>query len=380
VTEDPVRRGLLYAGTENAIYVSFDDGAQWHGLQGNLPHAPVHDVQVQERFGDLVIATYGRGFWVLDDLGPLRQLTGEVMARPVHLFALRDAWRFRGAEPPFMPMYDPVTGENPKYGAAINYWLRAKGDSVAITITDAAGTVVRTLTGPAEPGINRVVWDLQTERSREARMRMPPLHAPERAVPLEGASSPSLGRISMLVPPGRYSVKLSAGGQEVTQALVVRKDPGTPGTEEDIRQQAAFWTELKADLEQTVGLVNTLETARFQLAALQATGPAADVGAAADSLAGKLLGVEGELAQLRITGRGQDLIRYPARLGEKLVYLANDVASSDNAPTQSHRDVAATLRQRLSAAKAAFDAIMTQDVVAFNAMLRAKGIGGVVTP
>jgi len=380
VTEDPARRGFLYAGAENAIYLSFDDGAQWHSLQGNLPHAPVHDVQVQERFGDLVIATYGRGFWVLDDLSPLRQLTGDVLARPVHLFAPREAWRFRGAEPPFMPMYDPVTGENPKYGAAINYWLKVKGDSVAITISDTAGTVVRTLTGPAEPGLNRVVWDLQTERSPEVRVRVPPLHAPERTVPMEGAPSPSIGRISMLVPPGRYTVKLSAGGQEVSHPLVVRKDPNTLGTEEDIRRQAAFWAELKADLARTVSLVNALETARFQLAALQATGPAADVKAAADSLAAKLLGVEEELTQLRITGRGQDLIRYPARLGEKLVYLANDVASSDNAPTQSQRDVAATLRERLAAAKVDFGRVMDTDVAAFNAMLRSKGLGGVATP
>jgi hypothetical protein len=380
VTEDPVRRGLLYAGTENAIYVSFDEGAQWHSLQGNLPHAPVHDVTVQERYNDLVIATYGRGFWILDDITPLQQLTPEVSGKTAHLFTPRDAWRFRGAEPPYAPGYDPVTGENPKYGASINYWLKAKADSVVVTITDASGTVVRTLTGTAEAGINRLMWDLQGERSKEARVRVAPLYAPDREVPAEGRPSPSVGRVSMLVPPGRYTVKLVAGGQEMTQTLVVRKDPNTPGTEEDIRQQVALWTEVKADLERTVEMINALETARFQLVALQATNPAADVKAAGDSLAGKLLAVEEDLAQLRITGRGQDLIRYPAKLGEKLVYLANDITSSDNAPTQSQRDVAATLRERLLAAKAAFDRVMAQDAAAFNAMLRTKGIGGVTTP
>jgi photosystem II stability/assembly factor-like uncharacterized protein len=380
VTEDPARRGLLYAGTENAIYVSFDDGGQWHSLQGNLPHAPVHDVQVQERFGDLVIATYGRGFWVMDDLSPLRQLTAEAMARPAHLFTPRDAWRFRGVEAPFMPMYDPVTGENPKYGATINYWLKTSGDSVTITIADAAGAVVRTLTGPGEAGINRVTWDLQGERSKEARVRMAPLYAPERTVAMEGAPSPSVGRIAMTAPPGRYTVKLSARGEELSQPLVVRKDPNTPGTEEDIRQQAAFWAELKADLERTVEMINALETARFQLAAVKATSSADDVKAAADSLAAKLVAVEEDLAQLRITGRGQDLIRYQSKLGEKLVYLANDVAGTDNAPTQSHRDVAAVLRERLAAARAAFDRAMSQEVAAFNAVLRSRGLGGIVTP
>ena len=340
----------------------------------------MHDVTVQERFNDLVIATYGRGFWVLDDITPLQQLTTEAAAKAAHLFAPREAWRFRGAEPPYAPGYDPVTGENPKYGASINYWLKAKADSATITVTDASGTVVRTLSGPAEAGINRVMWELQGERSKEARVRVAPLDAPDRQVPVGGAPSPSIGQLSMLVPPGRYTVKLAAGGQEMTQALVVRKDPNTPGTEEDIRQQAAFWADVKGDLERTVAMINEIEVARYQLQSLKAVTTDTGVKTAVDAMDQKLVVVEGELTQLRITGRGQDLIRYPARLGEKLAYLANDVTSSDNAPTQSQRDVAAALRERLAASKAAFEKVMTQDVAAFNTMLRNKGIGGVSPP
>ncbi|HEX9164545.1 MAG TPA: hypothetical protein VF862_01440 [Gemmatimonadales bacterium] len=380
VREDPVRRGLLYAGTENAVYLSFDDGGQWHELQGNLPHAPVHDITVQERFNDLVIATYGRGLWIMDDITPLQQLTTEVMARPAHLFGLRPAWRFRVAEPPYAPMYDPVTGENPPLGAVINYWLKAKADSVAITVLDASGTTVKTLAGTTEPGLNRVTWDLLTERSKEPRVRVAPLYAPERAVPAEGAPSPTLDRVRMLVPPGRYTVRLVVAGQELTQTLEVRKDPNTPGTEADIAQQAAFWLEVKGDLERTIEMANALETVRYQLAALKTVVTVADVKGAADTLEQQLVAVEEQLAQLRTTERGQDLIRYPAKLGEKLVYLARDVSSTDNAPTQAQRDVAAVLRERLTAAKADYDRVMGRDVAAFNLLLRDRGLAGIITP
>jgi photosystem II stability/assembly factor-like uncharacterized protein len=379
VKEDPARRGLLFAGTEGAIYVSFDDGGSWQSLQTNLPHAPVHDIAVQEQFGDLVIATYGRGFWVLDDITPLRQLTPEVQAKSVHLFAPRPAWRLRAAEAVFAATYDPVAGENPKYGASLNYWLKtAAGDSAVITVQDGSGTTVRTIKGPAEVGINRVYWDLLTERSKEARTRMSPLFAPDRAVPPEGAPSPSVGRVAMLVPPGRYTVKVSAAGQEQSQALEVQKDPASTGTEDDIRAQTELWTSVRSDLEATVDLIHTIESARAQVAVVKTITSDAAVRSAADTLEQRLVAVEEPLTQLRITGRGQDLIRYPARLGEKLVYLANDVVSSDNAPTQSQRDVAAGLKAQLQAARAAIEQVVARDIAGFNALLRSKGLEGVV--
>ncbi|MFI5052674.1 MAG: WD40/YVTN/BNR-like repeat-containing protein, partial [Acidimicrobiales bacterium] len=127
--EDPVRRGLLYAGTENGLYVSFDDGAAWRPLQNNLPHAPVYGIAVQEQFHDLVVATYGRGFWIMDDVTPLRELTPEIAARDGHLFQPRGAWRFRYIEGPFEAGDDPVAGTNPPYGAAIDWWRRTAPDT-----------------------------------------------------------------------------------------------------------------------------------------------------------------------------------------------------------------------------------------------------------
>ena len=154
ITEDPVRKGLLYLGTENGVYVSFDDGDRWTALQMNLPHAPVSWITVQEHFNDLVLATYGRGFWILDDITPLQQIDDRVRASNVHLFAMRPAYRFLAK--PVLPMNmgeesDPPSsvGENPPYGASINYYLRnVPAGEVLIKVADANGFVVRTLTAP----------------------------------------------------------------------------------------------------------------------------------------------------------------------------------------------------------------------------------------
>ncbi|MFM8781082.1 MAG: hypothetical protein ACKOFO_06390, partial [Gemmatimonadota bacterium] len=123
ILEDPVRRGLLYLGLENGIYVSFDAGETWLPLQNDLPAAPVSGIQVQTHFNDLVISTYGRGFFILDDVTPLQQLTPEVMAATAHLFQPRAAYRFRNITAPSSTYDDPTTGEDPQYGASINYWL-----------------------------------------------------------------------------------------------------------------------------------------------------------------------------------------------------------------------------------------------------------------
>jgi photosystem II stability/assembly factor-like uncharacterized protein len=380
VKEDPVRRGLLYLGTENALYVSFNDGELWQPLQSNLPHAPVHDVTVQEHFNDLVIATYGRGFWILDDITPLQQLTPEVAAKEVHLFTPRPAYRFRGAEPPMFAFYDPVAGQNPPYGAAINYWLKSPKDSVSITILDPSGKEIRTLkdSTKAVAGINRVYWNLQLERSKEALVRTPPLYAPHIRAELAGRQSPSLGRVSLLAAPGRYIVKLKAGGQELTQPLELRKDPNTPGTEQDIQAQTALAGELQNALDSVVDMTNTIEGVRAQLATLKAVAKDhKDVGVAADSLEQKFIAVEEQLTQVRITGRGQDIIRYPAKTGEKLVYLISDVGSTDNAPTASQREVGGVLRQRVRAARDELDRVIQRDLDQFNRMLREKGLGGI---
>ncbi|HEV8598759.1 MAG TPA: hypothetical protein VGQ69_05330 [Gemmatimonadales bacterium] len=383
IIEDPVRRGLLYLGTEGGLFVSFDDGGTWQPLQNNLPHAPVYGLVVQEHFSDLVVATYGRGFWILDDLTPLRELGPSVVAKPTHLFAPRAAYRFRGVEGPFAPWYDASAGQNPTYGATIHYWLKAGSkDSVAFSVLDAGGKPVRSFKGPADTGLNRVYWDLRFDLSKEAKLRTPPRAAPELTVPAEGRKAPDGARLALLAPPGAYTVKLAVQGQEATQRLEVRKDPGSGGSEEDIRVQTALLQEIRGDLESVVGMLNSIEGTRSQLVALRNT-LAADTGMAelrndADSLEQKLIGVEEALTQLNLTGRGQDDVRYPMKLMARLSWLADGIGSSDFAPTLQQREVQQLLHTEVRAARARLDALQQKDVAGFNEKLRKRNVANIV--
>ncbi len=379
VREDPARRGLLYAGTENGIYVSFDDGARWQPLQNNLPRVPVYWIEVQPHFNDLVIATYGRGFWIMDDITPLRALAADVASRDATLFEPRLAYRFLNVELPFYDADDPVVGTNPRYGASLNFWLRQDAkDSVTLTIADTSGRLVRTIKASGKAGVNRVMWDLRTERTREAKLRAANPYAPEQKYPPEGKSAPGVGRFAMLVPPGTYTVTLRGAGVEERRSLVVRKDPASGGSEEEIRRQVTLAADIMADIDATVDMINALEAARAQVTTLKATladdSTLADVRTAGDSLARKLQDVEELLFQVKTTGRGQDDVRWPYRLAEQLLYLAGSVTSSDYAPTGQALEVHGVLKEQLRQARRRYDAVMGRDLDAFRDLLRRRNV------
>ncbi|HEX9894969.1 MAG TPA: hypothetical protein VGA78_13650 [Gemmatimonadales bacterium] len=382
VKEDPVRRGLLYLGTENALYLSFDDGDNWQPLQNNLPHAPVHGIALQEHFSDLVLATYGRGFWILDDVTPLRQLHPTLTSQDAALFAPRPAYRLRQVEPAWSPLYDPAAGANPPYGASLQYWLKAEEkDTVRLEIVDRSGTVVRKLTGTGQAGINRVWWDLRFDPPKAAKLRTPPLHAPEITVTAEGRASFDQFPLTLLAPPGNYSIRLKTGGKEYSQALELRKDPNSGGSDAEITQQMELLRQISGDLQAAVEMINALENIRHQLAALRITLSDDTARAAvrndADSLNQKAIAVEQELVELRLTGRGQDLIRYPVRIAGRLAYLGGDLGGSDYAPTAQHRAVHSELRSQLEAVRRRFDEFLARDVAAFNAVLAQRGMNGI---
>jgi hypothetical protein len=380
ICEDPVRRGLLYAGTENAIYVSFDDGENWQPLQANLPAAPVSWITVQEHYNDLVISTYGRGFWIMDDIGPLQQMTPQVLASGAHLFSLRPAYRFRFITAPSTPYDDPTVGENPEYGASINYYLGTDTRTpVRVTILNAAGEIVRTLAGTGRAGLNRVHWDLRGEDSDPIRMRTSPLSpAPHVRLGPEGWRPPAGGgaTISILQPPGTYTVKLAAAGRELTQPLVVRKDPHSVGTEADIEAQTKVLADLRRDLNAAVGLLNRIELDRSQLETLARTVTDADVRKDGAALAQKLVDLEMQLIDLRITG-AQDGIRFGARLISRFGYLASGMSNADFRPTDQHLEVQRLLSGRLRDRQADYHAIAGGEMAAFNQMLRARNIAPV---
>ena len=383
--EDPVRRGLLYLGTENAIYVSFDDGAHWQPLQTNLPHAPVYGIVVQEHFNDLVIGTYGRGFWILDDITPLQQLTPEVLASAAHLFPPRAAYRFREITTPSAPWEDTAFGEDAPYGASINYYLQAaSADAVTVTILDAQGAVVRTLTGPQASGLNRLYWDLRYEATTEIRLRTSPLYAPHIKVGPEGwrplpgrAGGAGPGRMAILAPPGTYTVQLSVGGQQLSQTLEVRKDPHSAGTEADIQAQMTMLFDLRRDLNAGADIVNQIELVRRQIANLIQVVEDEAITEAGDELEEKLMAVESILIELRLTG--PDGQRWAAKLLTKMIYLADrGVASTDFPPTDQQLEVQQLLEEQLQTAQSQLDALLDRDLAAFNELLRTRNVSNII--
>jgi hypothetical protein len=389
VREDPVRRGMLYLGTESALFVSLDDGQHWVPLQNGLPHAPVHWLTIQEHFSDLVVATYGRGFYILDDLSPLRQLTPESLTAQVHLFTPRAAYRLLPITDPLAVNDDPTEGRNPPYGAPIAYHLKSPAkEDVKITIADASGRTIRTLTGTKEAGINRVWWDLRYDQTPEIRLRTPPLFAPEVKLNADGFRTlPGGGRLAMLAPPGTYTVKLAAAGQEQTRPLVLRKDPNTAGTDAEVAAQTEVLTELRDELTQVADLINRAERVRGQLVSLSKameddeTGKA--VKSAAETLDAKIVAAEEPLHQMRQTGRGQDLLRYPGKLIDHLLFLASGLSFSDFAPTASQLEAHGELKKETAARHAEMNEVLSKEVAAFNRFLTDRGvphiIGGALT-
>jgi photosystem II stability/assembly factor-like uncharacterized protein len=386
VREDPVRRGLLYLGTENGAYVSFNDGDEWQPLQMNLPHAPVYWLVVQEQFNDLVIGTYGRGAWILDDITPLRELTSQVLNADAHLFAPRSAYRFRAITAPATPYDDQTVGENPAYGADINYYLKSAANAaVTLTIQDGKGQTVRTLTGPRSPGIHRVHWDLRDSPSKRVDYRTSPLYAPDIRVGPDGIRESGGGfgggggGLTVLQAPGTYTVKLSVNGRDYTQQLRVLKDPHSAGTEADIAAQQQMLTALRRDVDAAVDAVNSAELVRNQVYNLKNIIQDTELKRAIDELDKKVVAVEQLLVELRSTGHGQDGVRWGSKLVQKFGYLANGLQGGDFKPTNQQVAVQKDLEDRLKASQTQMNDVLSRDLGTLNDMLRRANLPSVVS-
>ncbi len=385
IREDPVRPGLLYLGTENKLYVSFDDGGTWQSLMTNLPPAPMYWIAVQEHFNDLVLGTYGRGFWILDDITPLQQLTSDVTASRGHLFQPRPAYRFRPIASQMAMFDDPSAGKDPPEGAPINYWLGEKTEGeVKLRILAASGDTVRTLEGKKDAGVNRVWWNFRSDSSTVMKLRTKPLYADW--VELDSSRTrkpPEASSISVLQPPGTYTVVLTVDGQETgRRELQVLKDPNSEGTLADIQTQTAMAQELYRDMNRAAEMVNRIEWVRRQVydlkAVLEDQKAGADVLAAADTLQQRLIAVEENLLQLRLTGTGQDAVRWPQKIVAKVAYLADAVATADFPPADQHREVQQVLAEGLTRTGAALEAVLGTDLPAFNRMLQERKLAPVI--
>lgn len=417
VQEDPVRRGLLYAGTENALYVSFDDGGQWQPLQQNLPHAPVHWMTVQPQFNDLVVATYGRGFWILDDVTPLQQMTADVLQSTMYLFRPRAAYRFRARERRQMGGRESEPGQNPPYGASINYFLKAAEKSpVQIDIIGPDGSKIRTFQGPNQPGVNRLWWNLRYPSIEAVELRTTPpgnthiwkekrfagqdtrpvfyygvgrdRSGPD-AVMRSTTGEPTIGP---LVIPGEYTVRLTAGGQTLTQKLTVLKDPNTGATDKDVTDSSKLSFDTYEDANKSVTLINRIEWTRRQIEEMKkmwaADSSRKPVLEKADGFDAKLANVEEQLLEKTIAEGDQKSFRGPLGLYLKFVWLGAEIGTggadvsgnSDFPPTQAEYEVFHLLDGELKEAQNQFAGLTQSDLTVLNQELAKAGMQSISVP
>jgi hypothetical protein len=264
VREDPVRKGLLFAGTERAVHVSFDDGESWQPLRLNMPATSIRDLVIKG--DDLVVGTHGRSFWILDDITPLRQTTADTFGGTAHLFTPQQAWRFRwnkNTDTPLPP--DEPAGENPPDGAILDYWLKQDASQLTLEIVDGKDAVVRRYSSadPAETfvegrntpdywlrphqplaakaGFHRFVWDLRHERPAVTSFTYP--------IAAIAGRTPRVP-LGSWIPPGQYTVRLTVDGKSLTQPLTVKMDPRVKATAAEVSLQYETSRAIDAALRQ----------------------------------------------------------------------------------------------------------------------------------
>jgi photosystem II stability/assembly factor-like uncharacterized protein len=381
IREDPVRPGLLYLGTENALYTSFDDGTNWTRLRNNLPPAPVYDLTIQKHFNDLVVATYGRGFWIMDDITPLQQLTDEILASEAHLFAPRSAYRFLTRQGSQSQPEDPGAGRNPTYGASLSFYLASvPEEGVALEVHNEAGELVRRLnTGRLRPGLNRVHWDLREASSNTPTLRTRPSEHSHVEFPVSGRPLGEGGRVTPLAPPGPYTITLRAVGLELVQPLELLQDPNSGSSEAEIREQVTMVREIRESVDSVVVLIEEIEGVRVQTELLQENAATVEIREAVRRLDEELIGLETRLFDVRLTGgtARQDTLRWARRLYARLTSLAGYITGTDDRPTDQSREVLEMLRSELGDYQRQMIAIR-EDIATLNRLLDDRGIDPIV--
>ncbi|MBS0580497.1 MAG: glycoside hydrolase [Proteobacteria bacterium] len=379
VREDPARRGLLFAATENAVWMSADDGEHWSSLQLNLPHTSMRDLAIHGQ--DLIVATHGRGFWILDDIGPLRALAGAAHGEPVLVrpaAAIR-ARRSTGSDTPIPP--DEPTAPNPPSGAIIDYYLpRAAKEPLSIEVLDAGGRIVRVVRStdragrspeeraremiPAywirEPaplatgaGAHRFVWDLHYATPRAVHRGYP-----ISAVPHDTPQEPE----GPLAVPGDYVVRLSIGKRHWDQPLSILPDPRVAASARDFAAQYALAQQLADALDASSEKVLQAKSMRTQLKALSAQGEAASAARALDARLQALL--EPQPPANGAPARGLE------RVNEDIARLYEQVGSADAAPTRAQSAAAARVLAECQSLLASSAGIWSQELPALNGALK----------
>ena len=396
IREDPVRKGLLFAGTERGVWVSLDDGANWQTLRRNLPPVPVHDIAIKD--ADVVLATHGRAFWIMDDIASLRQLSAEVMAKDVHLFQPKDAYRTFG-------------------GATIQYWLKKGGQKVTLEFLDARGQSIKKFT--SDPDSTEAAAE-KVERARLdslATLGVMPMSATapsadarggrrgrvgfggsNRAPNGAGANSFSwnmryaepatfkglmmwaAGIFGPQAPSGSYTVKLSVGDKTETQTFKLLIDPRSGATQADLDAQFRFLIQIRDKTSEANNAVRTIRSAKAQLAARVKAAPAgraAVLQRSVTTLTEQLSAVEAEIYQVK-NKSGQDPLNYPIKLNNQIAALSGVVASTEAKPTAQSYEVYKILAAALDAELGKLTALLGPGLEAVNAELGRLGLDKVI--
>ena len=412
---DPARDGLLYAGTETGLFVSFDDGASWQRMPGNLPVAPVYDMQIKD--DDLVVATHGRAFWILDDLTLLRQTESLTAADDgaAQLFTPRRTLRrwlpwsvnmTRGDGRNYALAFGQLItyrdgkddsgqnvrrildgGENPPQGAIVYYTLPEGAEEVCLTVLDAGGNEIGSF-GPkpaqsdkdesedplaqyiaAKTGLNRFVWNLRYADAEQ----------------LEGDPFTEKSVTGALAPPGVYQVRLTVDGESQTEAFELYVDPQVGSSQEDLQAQFELWQEVNAKLSETHQAVKRLRRARERVKSMaeMVADSAADEQAKgaiqerAEQIAEQLGEVEGQLVQPKAKV-AFDRLRLHTMLNAKLHNLISVVSSADERPPQQTYDVFEHLSAQTDEQLDKLNSILDESLADFNAAVQAANVPAVV--
>ncbi|MDQ6737379.1 MAG: glycosyl hydrolase [Gemmatimonadota bacterium] len=417
VREDPARKGLLYAGTERGVWVSFDDGGHWQTLRRNLPIVPVHDLAVKN--GDLIAATHGRGFWIMDNISPLRQLTPAIVASPAHLFAPDKVYRasfYGGATTGATG--GPPRAANPPSGAVIYYWVKSPRQVVTLDFLDAKGNLIRHFTSDLDSagvvdsveagtkkaavhdslvkaGINadsiKVLEKLPGEgdRARSGRRGGPQtprvpnkqglntfdwnLRYPDAAT-FKGLVFWGGGVTGPLAPPGTYSVRMTTGGVTQTQKFELLKDPRVHSTQQELNDQFAFLVKMRDTLSAANNAVRTIRNVRWQIGdrSKRLTGSArTSFDAQTAPLLRSLSTIESTIYQTQ-SHASEDPLNYPIRINNKIAALAGVVGGAAYKPTDQSYEVYTILSAQLDAQLRALQTTLAE-LKPVNAILTSNG-------
>jgi hypothetical protein len=381
VREDPVRKGLLFAGSETSVWMSFDDGDHWQSLQLNLPHTSIRDLWIHE--SDLIVATHGRSFWILDDITPLRQIGEQTLRSSAFLFKPAPGYRVRrdtNSDTPLPP--DEPAGENPPNGVIIDYFLaQPAAGPVTIEILDAKGNLVRRYSStdqrefteselkalpippywvripqtlPASAGLHRWVWDLHATPPDSLRHGFP-----ISAIPFNTPRLPNGVRVL----PGTYTAKLTANGVSQTTSLTITMDPRVKASPADLAQQFEMETELASMLARSTKAIRQARSVREQIEKLssQPGGPLPVARRVLDKKVSDALGSE----QPDENAGALD----PVNRKVSALYL--DVDSADAAPTAAQQAALAVIRSDFSRALERWNAVI-EDISGLNIRLDEK--------